>query len=78
MNGEDFAASLEVERHDDAVASSIAALDAEEASPTHAVAVALDVLIEANQAATRAGIAQTVALGAYRDALDARYAEMNS
>jgi len=60
-------------------------LDAEQASPAHAVALALDVLVDANQArddanqaATRAGVAQRVALGAYRDALDARYAEMNS
>jgi len=31
MTGEDFAVSLEVERHDEAAQSSIAALDAEEA-----------------------------------------------
>ena len=46
-------------------------LDAEQASPAHAVQLALDALDDADRALTRATSARDVALYAYYDALDA-------
>ena len=70
MSGEDFQDGLRTEVHDEANQSSLAALDAEEASL--AVKVALDVLDDARDALSRACDIPTRSLAALFEASQVR------